>query len=95
MTMIWLSNVVPYLAYSAPLMEMFALTLYLSLMSFHHFRKAGFDAPMPSPTMATSLPPGASRFSACSRCLAPFMVSLRFVRPAVEEKGGFITTTVA
>ena len=50
---------------------------------------------MPSPTMATRRPLSASRSRAWSRCLAPLAV-LRWpwMRPAVAENGGFMTTRV-
>ena len=73
----------------------FARTLYSSLIFFHQSRKVGVSGAMPLPTIATSRPPGCKRLRACSTCCAPIAVSrLPWIRPAVAEKGGFITTTV-
>jgi len=94
MTSIALSNVVPYFAYSRPSMGITARTSYSLRILSHHSLNAGLSSVMPSPTMATKRPPGASLFRACSTCRAPFIVSRTpCMRPALELNGGFIRTT--
>lgn len=88
-----LSNVVPYFAYSCPLMPMLARTVYSLPILSHHALNAGLPCAMPLPTIATRRPPGARSFKACSTWSAPMCVFFLSVRCELLN-GGFITTTV-
>lgn len=89
------SKEVPYFLYTSPLTAMLARTACCCEILPHQSLKRAASKLMPRPTMATSLPPGSRRFSACSMWTAP--VSSTFllpIRPAVWLNGGFIMTTV-